>query len=190
MKTALDITCAALISCAALGAQAQLLTGAKVNPAEIRAGQSTTLTADFDISSGALLCNVRVHFGDGQTQDFKINQTKDVPLVVSHAYAKPGSYKLMVEGKTALPLLKCTGPNQSAVVNVLAASTTAARPAAAGAPRCPDGWALNAKSVNRKTGAYTCTARANTPLPAGKLACPGGLDYFESARKGQLGCRP
>ena len=189
MKTAFDIACAALLACSALGAQAQLLTGARVSPTEIRAGESSTLTADFDIGSGALLCNVRVHFGDGQTQDFKINQTKDVPLVVSHAYAKPGSYKLMVEGKTALPLLKCTGPNQTAVVNVLAASTSAARPAAASALRCPDGWALNAKSVNRKTGAYTCTARANAPLPAGKLACPGGLDYFESARKGQLGCR-
>jgi hypothetical protein len=181
-----------LLSCLAIAAQAQTLTGAKLSPAEIKPGEAATLTADFDISSGALNCNVRVNFGDGQTQNFKINQAKDVPLTVPHTYAKAGSYTVLVEPKTALPMLKCSGKDQTAVVKVVApvvAMAAAASAPKAAAAQCPDGWKLNAKSVSKKTGAFTCTAKPNTKVPAAKLACPSGLDYFESAKKGQLGCR-
>ena len=187
MKLALTL----LLSGLAFAAQAQTLTSAKLSPAEIKPGEAATLTADFDLSSGALNCNVRVNFGDGQMQNFKINQTKDAPLVVPHTYAKAGSYTVTVEPKTALPMLKCSGKNQSAVVKVVAPPVVAAAPAAkpANAAQCPEGWKVNAKSVNKKSGAFTCTAKANTATPASKLACPNGLEYFESAKKGQLGCR-
>jgi hypothetical protein len=179
-----------LIGCA-LTVQAQTLTGARMEPAEVRVGEKSTLTADFDISNGALNCNVRVHFGDGKTEDFKINQTKDVPLVVNYTYAKPGTYTVMVEPKTVMPMFKCTGQNQRAAIKVVSASRTAAPAApAAPLPQCPDGWKLDAKSLNKKSGAFTCTAKPNTPAPAGKLACPATLDYFESPRRGQIGCRP
>jgi hypothetical protein len=56
-------------------------------------------------------------------------------------------------------------------------------------PACPEGWRLDPKSVNRKTGAYTCTAKAGTKPPAAKLECPGDTGYFENAKRGQLGCR-
>ena len=61
---------------------------------------------------------------------------------------------------------------------------------AAAGPACPEGWKLNAKSVVRKTGAYTCTAKAGTAVPDKKPACPGELTYFENGKKGLLGCRP
>jgi len=175
-------------------ATAQTLSGIKLEPASVKVGEPVKITGTFDNADNPN-CNVRVHFGDGQTQDFKINQLKDVPLVASRSYAKAGQYTVMIEPKTALPTLKCVGKNQTAMLTVLApASVAAAAPAvkapAAAPAKCPDGWKLNAKSVNKKTGAFTCTAKAGTALPAAKLDCTAPLGYFENKAKGQLGCRP
>jgi hypothetical protein len=171
---------------------AQTLSGIKLDPAVAKAGQPVKITATFD-NADTPNCNVRLHFGDGKTQDFKINQAKDVPLVASYTYAKAGDYKVMAEGKTAMPMLKCTGKNQTAMLKVEAmapAAMAAAAPAAKAAPGCPDGWKLDAKSMNKKTGAFTCSAKAGTALPSAKLECAAPLGYFENKSKGQLGCRP
>jgi hypothetical protein len=48
---------------------------------------------------------------------------------------------------------------------------------------------LAAKSVNKKTGAFNCSAKPGTALPDKKLTCPGDTGYFENAKKGSLGCR-
>ena len=66
----------------------------------------------------------------------------------------------------------------------------AAMPAKGAGPSCPDGWKLSAVSVSKKSGAYTCAAKAGTALPTAKLDCPAPLGYFENKAKGQLGCRP
>ena len=50
------------------------------------------------------------------------------------------------------------------------------------AATCPEGWALNEKSVNWRTGAFSCTAKAEV-----QLVCPDGLVYYE--RDGIIGCR-
>ncbi len=185
------VATAALISS---GVVAQTLSGIQLEPATAQVGEPVRITARFDNAENPN-CHVRVHFGDGQTQDVKINQAKDVPLVVARNYPAPGQYKVMVEPKTALPMMKCVGANQSAVLTVVAAAspavaaTAAGAKASAGAPACPAGWKLNAKSVNKKSGAYTCTAKIGAPLPALKLECPAPLGYFENKFKGQLGCR-
>ncbi len=192
------------------GAQAQTLLSVSAEPTTIKAGGTVNITAQFDLSQ-AQNCHVRIHFGDGTTSNAKINQAKDASFVVPHTYAAPGSYTVMVEPKTALPLLKCTGANQKVVVTVQAAPAAApapaptpaaataaataargeARPAAAAAatPSCPNGWTLAPKSVNKKTGAFQCTAKPGTAAPADRPSCPGNLDYYESAKKGQLGCK-
>jgi hypothetical protein len=132
---------------------------------------------------------VRVHFGDGATNDFQVNQAKDVPLVLEHTYAKPGSYKLRVEGKGGS---KCLGEDQHASLEVVAKAAVA-KPASGKAPEaasvCPAGWALTKAGVAKKTGAFTCTAKAGTAIPEPKVTCPGELTYFDNAKKGQLGCR-
>jgi len=165
-------------------AASQTLESVQAQPASVKPGEPVTLTAAFDISRG-LNCNVRFHFGDGSTQDQKVNQAKDASLSVQHAYAQPGSYTVKVEPKTALPVPKCVGKNQQTVVKVVAATA-----AAGAAPSCPQGWRLQATSVSKKSGAYTCTAKAGTAAPAERPACPGRLSYFENTKKGQLGCRP
>jgi len=175
-------------------AAAQTLSGIKLEPATAKVGEPVRITGSFDNADNPN-CNVRVHFGDGQTQDFKINQLKDVPLVATRSYAKPGQYKVMIEPKTALPTLKCVGKNQTAMLTVAApaAAAAAAAPASkavAAGPGCPDGWKLDAKSANKKSGAFTCAAKAGTTLPTAKLDCPASLGYFENKSKGQLGCRP
>ena len=180
---------AALLACTALVAQSQTLTSAKMEPAEIKAGEKSTLTAAFELKNNAVNCNVRVNFGDGSPEvNYKLNQAKDVPLVAEHAYAKAGTYTVKVEPRTKLPMLKCTGADQSTSVKVIVPVVAAAAPAAAAT--CPEGWKLDKKSVVKKTGAYTCTAKVGTAAPAGKLSCPGTLGYFENTKKGQLGCRP
>ena len=77
-----------------------------------------------------------------------------------------------------------------APVQAVAPAPVAAAAGSSASAQCPQGWKLNKASVNKKTGAYTCTAKPGTPLPASNAACPGDLSYFENAKKGQLGCRP
>ena len=98
---------------------AQTLQSVKVDPATAEPGKPVTITAAFDISNG-LNCNVRFNFGDGASQDQKVNQEKDANLAVQHSYAKAGTYTVKVEPKTKLPALKCLGKNQEAVVKVVA----------------------------------------------------------------------
>jgi len=174
-----------------LPAAAQILSGVKVEPAQIKAGETVKITASIDVTGG-INCGLRLHYGDGTTQDFKINQTKDVPLVVTRAYAQGGDFTVMAEPKTQGLTAKCGGRNQSAMLKVSAPPAAAAKAGAkpAAGPQCPQGWTLAAKSVSKKTGAFTCTAKPGTKLPDARVSCPGDLGYFENAKKGQLGCRP
>jgi len=179
-----------LFVAAALPAGAQTFSGVKLEPAVAKVGEPVKITGTFD-SAGNPNCNLRVDFGDGKNKNFKINQEKDVPLVTTHTYTKPGNYKVSILPRTDLPMIKCKGGDQTAMLKVEAPVAAAAAPTAkAAGPSCPDGWKLNAASVNKKSGAYTCTAKAGTALPTAKLECAGALGYFENKAKGQLGCRP
>jgi hypothetical protein len=137
------------------------------------------ITVTFD-NADRPNCNVRLHFGDKQYKDHKINQTKDVPLRASHVYEAAGSYTVKAEGKTALPTLKCLGANQTATLTVAAARVEAA---------CPAGWRLDAKSADAARGSFTCTARPGTTLPAARPVCTTPLVAFADRTRGRLGCR-
>ena len=182
----------AAVLCVALAAPAtaQTIANVTVEPAAAKVGEPVKITATFDNAENPN-CNVRVNFGDGVSKDFKINQAKDVPLVASHTYTKAGDFTVRAEGKTALPMLKCNGVTKSAMVKVVAPlpPVAAAMPAKAAGLSCPEGWKLSAAGVSKKSGAYTCTAKAGTALPTTKPECPAPLGYFENKSKGQLGCR-
>ena len=81
----------------------------------------------------------------------------------------------------------------SAPAPVAAAPAAAAVPAAvapkATASACPAGWTLNAKSVNKKTKAFSCTANPGTAAFEKKLTCEGSTGYFENIKKGVIGCQ-
>lgn len=184
------------LSATVLSAPAQTLQGIQLEPAGAKVGDEVTLTARFDVSNG-LNCNVRIEYGDGAQQNVAINQEKDATMVLKHRYDKPGNYTVSVRPVTKMPVLKCMGAELKANVAVAAVAAAAPAPAApkaaaapaAAAPQCPSGWTLDAKSVVKKSGAFTCRAKAGTAAPEGKLACPGDLGYFENTKKGQLGCR-
>ncbi len=172
-------------------AGAQLLAGLSAEPAQVKAGEPVRFTLNLDVTGGAN-CGVHMRWGDGQIETFKINQLKDIPLVTTHTFAKPGTYQVVAEGKRVESTLKCGGRNQTFTVVVAPVAPVVAAPAPAAAAKpatCPDGWTLVKPGVNKKTGAYTCSAKAGTALPATRATCPGDLSYFENAKKGQLGCK-
>ena len=204
-------TSALLLASVALstGALAQKLTGIAAEPASVLQGGTVKVTVSIDVMSG-INCGIRLHWGDGAADDVKINQKKDVPWIASHVYAKAGNYEVKAEPKTQGALMpRCGGDNQ--IVKVAVTAPPAPAPAAAAAPAaakagavpkattaaaaapvnpCPEGWKLSKAGVHKTSKAFTCTAAANSKLPEQRLACPGNLDYFENAKKGQLGCKP
>lgn len=177
----------------ASGVAAQTLMDLKIEPSQAVTGQ--TVTATIGLSDGGN-CGVRFYWGDGQTVDVKINDKTVLPVRLTHVYEKPGEFRAMAEGKKVTTHLKCLGANLTRTVTVsapapapVAVAPTAAAPAKSAGP-CPDGWALVPKSQNKKTGAFSCSAKPGTALPVAKPACPGDLTYFENGKKGQLGCKP
>jgi ribosomal protein L12E/L44/L45/RPP1/RPP2 len=193
----------AILSFAAFAVQAQTVSGLSLEPASPKAGEAVKATVSFDKADNPN-CGIKIHWGDGQFSEAKINQAKDIPYAASHTYAKAGSYNVMVEPKRVDTTLKCSGKNITKAVAVAAvaapaaaapaaapaAAASAAKPAAAAKPAlCPEGWALAKPGQSAKTKAFTCTAKAGTKIPDAKLSCPGDLTYFENSKKGQLGCR-
>ena len=71
-----------LLAAVAGGAQSKTLKRVTAEPAAAP-GQPITITPEFDLSKG-LNCNVRFHFGDGETQDAKVNQENDAKLPFAH----------------------------------------------------------------------------------------------------------
>ena len=195
----------------ALPAMAQKLTTLTLDVSSVAEGRPVTARLDFDVPSGTN-CGMRLHWGDGQSDDFKINQRKDVPWIASHSYARAGRYEIMAEPKTQGLVPRCGGDNQRSSVRVsaVAPAVTAAAPvvpAAAASQKgavpkavvtnpahtggvCPVGWRLGASGIDAKTKGFTCIAAPNTKLPVQRLSCPGELSYYENAKKGELGCRP
>lgn len=192
------------LSVAILGTSvfAQTLTGVKVEPSTAKVGEPVKITISFEPTESAN-CGLRLHFGDGQVEKVKIDKVKEMPYVITRSYAAAGQYRVDIEPTTAGTTLKCLGKRTSTILTVAAPAPVAAAPAAPApaasaakataqaktATPCPEGWALAKPGVNKKTQAFTCTAKAGTKIPEPKLACPGDLTYFDNSKKGQLGCR-
>jgi hypothetical protein len=201
MKKAMQILALAAATLA-LTVSAQTLSGVKLEPKQAKVGESVKLTADLEVKDGITNCGLLFNWGDGTTSYEKVNQAQDAPRIGNHVYAKPGTYTVAVEPTKAGSSLKCGGKDIKTTIVIaaaaapapVAAAPAAATPAAAtpmakAGDVCPAGWKLAKPGVSKKTKSYTCTAKANTPLPEAKVACPGDLTYFENMKKGQLGCR-
>ena len=178
------------------GASAQTLKDIKLDTAQIQVGQTVTATVGLD-SPNAPNCGLRVRWGDGAVTERRINSAAEVPFKTTHTYTKAGDYTVVADPGKVGGSLGCIGKNASAMVKVVApppppppkpAAAASAAMVASG-PTCPDGWKLDAKSVNKKTGAYTCTAKAGTAVPEKRPVCPGDLTYTENSKKGMLGCK-
>ncbi len=189
---------------------AQTLTGLQLDKAAVQTGQAVQATVGLEGTTAN--CGLSLDWGDGTPDNIKIEKADQMPYKASHTYAKPGEYKVNISGKKVTSHLPCVGKSHTSVVKVTAPAPVAAAPAAAPASAplvaapvakaapaavataagssCPAGWKLNAKSVNKKTKAFTCMAKPGTAVPAASIECPGDLSYFENGKKGMLGCRP
>lgn len=186
MRTSIGIIGAALITLLAHSASAQVLGNIAASPATVKAGEPVTVTATIDVLNSNY-CGFVVGFGDGTSQDGVSDSSTPSPMAFTHTYAKAGSYHVTLGGRNVQSHPNCGGAEKATTVTVTAGAKAASTGAAAA---CPAGWKRVAKSSNAKTGALMCSAKAGTALPETKLTCPGKLNYFENAKKGQLGCRP
>lgn len=191
------ILCLGLLCNAAF---AQKLVSVKVDKPQAVAGQSVQASIAFDVEN-AVNCGVRVNWGDGSSDDFKIEDAQKIPFIANHTYAKAGDYTLAVVPQRVTSRLPCIGKTQSTLIKVsapaaavaaapaVAPAVTATKATASAAMACPAGWTLNDKSVNKKTKAFSCTAKPGTAAPEKKLACAGTTGYFENIKKGVIGCQ-
>ena len=185
------------LALAASGASAQTLKDIKLDTAQIQVGQTVTATVGLD-SPNAPNCGLRVRWGDGAVTERRINSAAEVPFKTTHTYTKAGDYTVVADPGKVGGSLGCIGKNASAMLKVVAPpppppppkpAAAASSAMVASGPSCPDGWKLDAKSVNKKSGAYTCTAKAGTAVPEKRPVCPGDLTYTENSKKGMLGCK-
>lgn len=178
-----------------LSASAQKLVSTQLDKAAIQVGDTVQLSIELELNDNPF-CGMRVLWGDGKDTEIKVESAAKSPIKTSHTYASAGDFAIKTEPRRVTSHLPCSGKEQNAMVKVTAPAPAAKPAAPATAPAkaaivnaCPEGWKLDAKSVNKKSGAFTCTAKAGTVAPEKKLACPGDTGYFENAKKGQLGCK-
>ena len=185
---------------------AQNLTGLQLDKTTVLVGQAVQATVGLEGSGSN--CGLSLDWGDSPPENIKIEKPDQMPFKASHIFKQAGEFKVNISGKKVTSHLPCVGKDHTVVVKVTAPAPAAAAPAAAApaaaapvakasAPApvaasssCPEGWKLSAKSVNKKTKAFTCTAKPGTAIPAASIECPGDLSYFENKKKGMLGCRP
>ena len=187
MRLSTVCTVLATASCFfALNAQAQVLGSLTVAPTAVKAGEPVTIKATIDVIS-ANYCGFVVGFGDGTFKDGVSDASNATPLVLTHTYAKGGSYHVTLGGRNVQNHHNCSGQEKAVDVAVTDAPTAQAMPPKAD-QWCTAPWKV--KTSNAKTHAYTCSAKRGTALPAARAACYGELSYFENAKKGQYGCKP
>jgi hypothetical protein len=126
-------------------------------------------------------CGYFVEYNDGMAGDSRLVENENGQFTRPHerAFNRPGTYTVQATGRSVRTTEGCEGSTSTTVVVVAEA---AAAPAAAVTPACPEGWALNERSVNRRTGAYNCSAK-----PQLQMECGQGLQYYE--RGGMIGCQ-
>ena len=188
---------AALVGVSAV-AFAGTISGVKVEPASTIVGQQVKVTVD---GTDEGICGLRVEYGNGDVDVTKMSDGKDkFPRNFMKAYNKAGTYTIIAKGGKDGSALGCPGETKTTitvaeapkpmVAPVAEPSMKAPKPVAAPAPVCPDGYKLNAKSVNMKSGAYSCASMAGAKMPDKALDCPAKTEFFSnSGPKGTtLGC--
>lgn len=171
-------------------AQAQVLGTISASSTAIKVGEPVTISANIDVINSNY-CGFVLGFGDGTFKDAVSDVKTPVPLVVTRAYDKPGSYHVTLGGKNVESHPNCGG-QERAVDIVVTGAVKALEPvpmALTPSNVCAPGWRLSGR-LNTKTGTFTCVAKPGKAFPATQPSCRGELSYFENAKKGKYGCMP
>lgn len=189
-KTAMRVMATGLALGMSALSYAGTITGVKVEPANAVVGAPVKVT----VSGGNEgICVVRVEYGNGDVDVSKMNAGKeDFPRSYNKSYNKAGTYTILAKGGREGSTFGCVGESK-ATVTIAEAPKPAAAPAAAamaaGGPTCPDGYALNKASVNKKSGAFSCSAKKGAKKPEKAMECPAGTEYFATPKGSSLGCK-
>ena len=169
------------------------ISGVKIEPANTQVGTQVKVTVTGEDEG---ICGLRVEYGNGDVDVTKMNKGKDdFPRSFMKSFNKAGTYTVVAKGGREGSTFGCNGEAKAQVVvaeapKPAAAAAPAAAPGApAAAPSCPDGYTLNSKSVNKKTGAFTCAAKKGATKPEKAIACAAGTEYFATPKGSSLGCR-
>lgn len=169
------------------------ISGVKIEPANTQVGTQVKVTVSGEDEG---ICGLRVEYGNGDVDVTKMNKGKDdFPRSFMKSFNKAGTYTVVAKGGREGSTFGCNGEAKAQVVvaeapKPAATAAPAAAPAAgAAAPTCPDGYILNSKSVNKKTGAFTCAAKKGATKPEKAIACAAGTEYFATPKGSSLGCR-
>lgn len=171
------------------------ITGVKVEPANAVVGAAVKVTVAGDNEG---ICALRVEYGNGDVDVTKMNAGKDdFPRTFSKAYNKAGTYTIIAKGGREGSTFGCVGETKTTVTiaeapKPVAAAAPAAAAAGAGstaAPACPEGYVLNKKTVDAKSGAFACSAKKGANKPEKAMACPVDTEYFATPKGSSLGCK-
>jgi hypothetical protein len=118
MKNTISIYLSVLLSTSAI---AQELVGIKIQPAEIAVSKAAEITLEFKEIENQSGCNVLVSFGDGRSEDVRVEAKKTV-VTLSHTYDTVGNFPISAEGKTKFrgfnTVFGCSGDNRAAAIVV------------------------------------------------------------------------
>lgn len=110
-----------LLTLFSLPAIAQELVGIRIEPAEIAVHKPAGIVLEFKETENQVACNVLVSFGDGRSEDVRI-EAKKTTLTISHTYDTVGNFPISAEGKTKFrgfnTVFGCAGDNRSAALVV------------------------------------------------------------------------
>jgi hypothetical protein len=191
-KTPNKLACALALAAmlAAPLAQAGNIAGIRVDPPTATAGQMVTVIVDGQDGGN---CGLRLEYGNGDVDVTRMSAGKDnFPRTFQHVFAGPGNFTIIAKGAREGSTLSCAGEAKASIA-VLApvAPPPPAYPPRAGrmAAACPEGFALNRNSLDRRTGAYTCAALQGAELPVAGMACPPGTAYYTNIQGTMAGCK-
>ena len=180
----------------ALPVMAGNVSGVKVEPANAVVGAQVKVTVTGEDEG---ICGLRVEYGNGDADVTKMQAGRDnFPRSFMKTYNKAGTYTIIAKGGRDGSTLGCTGDTKTTVTIAEApkpvaaaapapASASASAPKAAPDPVCPEGYNLDKKSVNKKSGAYACGATKGAKKPEKMLECADGTEFYLNARG--TGCR-
>ena len=178
---------AVLALCAAATAQAGTITGVRVDPPNVMAGGQVKVTVEGQDEGN---CGLRVEYGTGDVDVTRMSAGKDnFPRSFMHTYNGAGTFTIIAKAGREGSTLGCSGEASTTVAVAPAPAPVPAPPPVMAAPACPDGFSLNRRSVNRRTGAYTCAAQPGVQLPPAGITCPPDTAYYTNTEGTMLGCK-
>jgi hypothetical protein len=168
------------------------IVGVRVDPPTVTVGQQVQVTVDGQDEGR---CGLRVEYGNGDVDVTGMREGKDrFPRSFMHTYAGPGTFTIVAKGGHDGSASGCAG--EARVTVAVVPVPTEPPPRMEHRDRmeriseaCPDGFALNRDSVDRRTGAFSCAALEGAQLPNVGIPCPAGTAYYTNTQGTMLGCK-